>query len=81
MYSLLSGGRSQQGWLCLLLCTIWVKTSFHCIFGAQDEALSLAGFGVYSFIKVISGLGILAMILRLRRYSDKDRDRFEKLAL
>jgi divalent metal cation (Fe/Co/Zn/Cd) transporter len=50
-------------------------------FGAQDEALTLAGFGVDSFIEVISGLGILAMIARLRRYGNKDRGRFEKLAL
>jgi divalent metal cation (Fe/Co/Zn/Cd) transporter len=50
-------------------------------FGVQEEALTLAGFGADSFIEVISGLGILTMILRLRRYSDKDRGRFEKLAL
>ena len=50
-------------------------------YGAHDEALTLAGFGVDSFIEVISGLGILAMILRLRRYGSKDRGRFEKLAL
>ncbi|GAB3044673.1 MULTISPECIES: cation transporter [unclassified Spirosoma] len=50
-------------------------------FGAQDEALTLAGFGADSFIEVISGLGILAMIARLRRFGNKDRGRFEKLAL
>lgn len=50
-------------------------------YGAQDEALTLAGFGVDSFIEVISGLGILAMTLRLRRYGSQDRGRFEKLAL
>jgi len=50
-------------------------------FGVQDEALTLAGFGVDSFIEVVSGLGILAMIGRLRRYGNKDRGRFEKLAL
>lgn len=50
-------------------------------FGVQDEALTLAGFGADSFIEVISGLGILAMIARLRRFGNKDRGRFEKLAL
>ncbi|GAB3761434.1 cation transporter [Spirosoma pomorum] len=50
-------------------------------FGAQDEALTLAGFGVDSFIEVVSGIGILAMITRLRRYGNQDRGRFEKLAL
>ncbi|QKZ14910.1 cation transporter [Spirosoma sp. KUDC1026] len=50
-------------------------------FGAHDEALTLAGFGVDSFIEVISGLGILAMITRLRRYGSAERGRSEKLAL
>ena len=50
-------------------------------FGTQDEALTLAGFGVDSFIEVISGLGILAMIIRLRRHGAAARSRFEKLAL
>ncbi|MBD2705782.1 cation transporter [Spirosoma sp. BT702] len=50
-------------------------------FGAHDEALTLAGFGVDSFIEVISGLGILAMIARLRRFGDKNRGSFERLAL
>lgn len=50
-------------------------------YGASDEALTLAGFGVDSFIEVISGIGILAMIARLSRYGPKDRGRFEKLAL
>jgi divalent metal cation (Fe/Co/Zn/Cd) transporter len=50
-------------------------------FGVQYEALTLAGFGVDSFIEVISGLGILAMIARLGRYGNKDRGQFEKLAL
>jgi divalent metal cation (Fe/Co/Zn/Cd) transporter len=50
-------------------------------FGTKDEALTLAGFGVDSFIEVISGIGILAMIARIRRYGSKDRGRFEKLAL
>ncbi len=50
-------------------------------YGATDDALTLAGFGVDSFIEVISGVGILAMIARLSRYGDRDRGRFEKLAL
>lgn len=36
-------------------------------FGYKDETLSLFGFGIDSFIEVISGLGILQMILRIRR--------------
>ena len=32
-------------------------------FGLQNEALTLFGFGIDSFIEVISGLGIVAMVL------------------
>lgn len=50
-------------------------------YGATNEALTLAGFGVDSFIEVISGVGILAMVARLRRYGNREQGRFEKLAL
>jgi divalent metal cation (Fe/Co/Zn/Cd) transporter len=36
-------------------------------FGYQDETLSLFGFGIDSFIEVISGLGILIMVQRIRK--------------
>ena len=50
-------------------------------FGAQDEALTLFGFGIDSFIEVMSGLGILAMVLRIRRNPDAPRSQFERTAL
>ncbi len=50
-------------------------------FGAQDEALTLFGFGVDSFIEVTSGIGILAMVLRIRRNPETQRSRFEQTAL
>ncbi|MFN8411397.1 MAG: cation transporter [Anaerolineales bacterium] len=50
-------------------------------FGASDESLTLFGFGVDSFIEVISGLGILAMILRIRQSPNTSRSRFEVTAL
>ena len=50
-------------------------------FGAQDETLTLLGFGVDSFIEVMSGLGILAMVLRIRRNTDTPRSQFERTAL
>ncbi len=49
--------------------------------GAQDEALTLFGFGVDSFIEVISGLGILIMVLRIRRSPETARSGFERTAL
>ncbi len=50
-------------------------------FGAQDETLTLFGFGVDSFIEVMSGIGILAMVLRIRRNTDTPRSQFERTAL
>lgn len=50
-------------------------------FGLQDEALTLFGFGVDSFIEVLSGTGIIAMVLRIRRSPDTPRSRFEQTAL
>jgi divalent metal cation (Fe/Co/Zn/Cd) transporter len=50
-------------------------------FGAQDETLTLFGFGVDSFIEVMSGIGILAMVLRIRQNTDAPRSQFERNAL
>ena len=50
-------------------------------FGLQDETLTLFGFGVDSFIEVMSGLGIIAMILRIQRHPELPRSTFEKTAL
>ncbi len=50
-------------------------------FGAQDKALTLFGFGVDSFIEVISGIGILAMVIRIRQNPGTDRGGFERTAL
>lgn len=50
-------------------------------FGFEDESLALFGFGVDSFIEVISGLGIAHMILRIKNNPESSRDKFEKTAL
>ncbi|MCA2002832.1 MAG: cation transporter [Chloroflexi bacterium] len=50
-------------------------------FGVSDEALTLFGFGVDSFIEVMSGAGIIAMTLRIRRSPDTPRSQFEISAL
>jgi len=50
-------------------------------FGAQDEALTLFGFGVDSFIEVLSGIGIVAMVLRIRQNPNTPRSQFERTAL
>jgi divalent metal cation (Fe/Co/Zn/Cd) transporter len=50
-------------------------------FGAADETIALFGFGVDSFIEVASGIGIVAMILRIRQNPETPRSQFEKTAL
>lgn len=50
-------------------------------FGVQDEALTLFGFGVDSFIEVMSGIGILVMVVRIRNNPDEPRSHFEQKAL
>ena len=50
-------------------------------FGAQDETLTLFGFGIDSFIEVMSGIGILAMVLRIRQSPDAPRSQIERTAL
>ena len=50
-------------------------------FGISDETLTLFGFGVDSFIEVMSGIGILAMVLRIRHNPETPRSQFERSAL
>ena len=45
-------------------------------FGVNDEALTLFGFGADSFIEVMSGIGILAMVIRIRQNPNAPRSRF-----
>jgi divalent metal cation (Fe/Co/Zn/Cd) transporter len=50
-------------------------------FGSSDDTLVLLGFGIDSFVEVISGIGILHMVLRMQRSEVKNFDKFERLAL
>ena len=50
-------------------------------FGYQDETLALFGFGVDSFIEVLSGVGIFMMILRIRKNQTMEKNKFEQTAL
>lgn len=49
--------------------------------GVADETLSLFGFGVDSFIEVISAIGIWHMLRRIKANSGESRDEFEQRAL
>lgn len=50
-------------------------------FGLEDETLALFGFGVDSFVEVISGIGILHMVIRMKKGTVEQRDGFERTAL
>jgi divalent metal cation (Fe/Co/Zn/Cd) transporter len=50
-------------------------------FGFEDETLALFGFGVDSFIEMISGTGIVYMVLRIRKNPLSNRSDFERTAL
>ena len=49
--------------------------------GFQDETLTLFGFGVDSFIEVMSGIGIAVMIIRIRQNPGSTKNEFEIKAL
>jgi divalent metal cation (Fe/Co/Zn/Cd) transporter len=50
-------------------------------FGVADETLSLFGFGIDSFVEVLSGIGIYHMVSRMKNNPDTDPSQFEKKAL
>ena len=50
-------------------------------FGVEDDTLALFGFGLDSFVEVISGIGIWHMIRRIQNHPESDPDQFEKGAL
>jgi divalent metal cation (Fe/Co/Zn/Cd) transporter len=53
-----------------------------CIFlGIKDETLTLFGFGVDSLVEVVSGFGILQMVLRIRRNPGQEVSAVEVRAL
>jgi divalent metal cation (Fe/Co/Zn/Cd) transporter len=50
-------------------------------FGLEDESMSLFGFGLDSFVEVVSGIGIWHMVRRVRQNGGEHLDRFEQRAL
>lgn len=83
----LTASTSEKFWnyaLWLALFTIFYNLAEGLIsvfFGISDEALTLFGFGVDSFIEVMSGIGILAMVIRIRQNPETSRSQFERTAL
>jgi divalent metal cation (Fe/Co/Zn/Cd) transporter len=77
--------RKQYQWAYLLsLFTIIyniIEGIISMIMGYHDETLTLFGFGVDSFIEVMSGIGIAVMILRIGQNPGSSKDKFEINAL
>ncbi len=55
------------------IISVWV--------GAEDETLTLMGFGIDSFIEMLSGFGILYMATHLLYQFPADKAKYEKIAL
>lgn len=49
--------------------------------GHSDETLALFGFGLDSFVEILSGVGIAHMILRFKKNNFNTSDNFEIMAL
>lgn len=68
----------------LSLITIFynlVEGGISTFYGSKDETLALFGFGLDSFVEVLSGIGIAHMIWRMARHDISKRDPFERRAL
>lgn len=68
----------------LALITIFyniVEGVISILFGYEDGTVALFGFGVDSFVEVISGIGIWHMVRRMKQNNAQDPDKFEKTAL
>lgn len=50
-------------------------------FGLEDGSMALFGFGVDSFVEVVSGIGIWHMVRRISRHGSENPDQFEQTAL
>ncbi len=68
----------------LMLITIFYNLAEGLVsvgFGFADGTLALFGFGVDSFVEVISALGVWHMIRRIQASSETNHDAFEQRAL
>lgn len=63
------------------ICYNLVEGLVSMFLGYEDETLALFGFGVDSFIEVMSGIGIAIMIRRIRQNPASSKSEFEIKAL
>lgn len=58
-----------------------VEGAVSVFFGLEDGSMALFGFGVDSFVEVVSGIGIWHMVRRIRNNGKENLDHFEQTAL
>jgi divalent metal cation (Fe/Co/Zn/Cd) transporter len=58
-----------------------IEGSVSVFFGLEDGSMALFGFGVDSFVEVVSGIGIWHMVRRIRNKGSENLDHFEQTAL
>jgi divalent metal cation (Fe/Co/Zn/Cd) transporter len=58
-----------------------VEGAVSVFFGLEDRSMALFGFGLDSFVEVISGIGIWHMVRRIRNNNKENPDQFEQAAL
>jgi len=58
-----------------------VEGAISVFFGLEDGSMALFGFGVDSFVEVVSGIGIWHMVRRIRTSNSENPDQFEQTAL
>ncbi|MCP5063974.1 MAG: hypothetical protein GY936_16150 [Ignavibacteriae bacterium] len=72
----------KASWLAIITIVYnLIEGSISVLYGLEDETLALFGFGVDSFVEVISGIGILHMVIRMQNSDVATHDKFEKTAL
>jgi divalent metal cation (Fe/Co/Zn/Cd) transporter len=80
-----SNKNKLYGWASVLaLITIFYNIAEGAVsvfFGMEDGSMSLFGFGLDSFVEVVSGIGIWHMVRRVRGNDGENVDRFEQRAL
>jgi len=68
----------------LSLITIFynfIEGAVSVFFGVEDGTVTLFGFGIDSFVEVMSGVGIWHMIWRMRENGSESEGKFERTAL
>ncbi|HUJ69916.1 MAG TPA: cation transporter [Syntrophorhabdales bacterium] len=65
----------------ITVCYNLIEGGVSVFLGAEDGTITLFGFGIDSFVEVISALGIWHMIRRMEKAHEEEHHRFERTAL